>query len=362
MRILYIIESLGSGGKERRMISLIKELLKKERFEIELLLLSEDIHYKEIHELGLTIHSLPRNIKKDFSLLSKFNKLLKAFKPDIVHCWDTIASIHFAPVCKIKGIPFVNAMISTAPPILSRRSLRYIYNAVSYPFSDIILTNSKAGLASFRVPKNKGRFIHNGFDFERVHVKSSKESIRKKFGIDTEKVVGMVASFTQGKDYETFVKAGENILEHRNDVTFLAIGGGPKFEEIKNSVHKKNKAHFKFSGRQEDVESIVNIFDIGVLATYTEGISNAIMEYMIFEKPVVATDGGGTNEIVIDKKTGFLVRQRDVAQLTEKIKYLLENTEEASAMGKMGKERIEKYFSIDRMVAETLKLYKSCLK
>lgn len=358
MKILYIIESLRSGGKERRLISLIKELLLKENFTLEIIILSNNIHYKEIYNLNINIHFLKRNVKKDLRIISKFNSILNKFKPDIVHCWDNIAAIHFGSVCKFKRIPFINSMISTAPLKLSVFSKNYLVYAISYPFSDIILTNSKAGLNSFRVPVKKGRFIYNGFDFNRIKVKKSKELVKKELNIESERIIGMTASFSDKKDYITFVEAGKKTIDKYNDVIFIAVGGGENLEKIKDSVGDKYISNFRFLGRQNDVESIVNIFDIGVLATFTEGISNAIMEYMIFEKPVIATDGGGTNELVIDNKTGFLVEQQNVKQLVDKIEYLLENSKTASDFGENGKARIEKYFSINAMIEKTIELYK----
>ncbi|MCF6296966.1 MAG: glycosyltransferase, partial [Flavobacteriaceae bacterium] len=201
MKILYIIESLRSGGKERRLVSLIKELKLKNNFEIEIIILSDNIHYKEIYDLNIKIHFLKRNIKKDLKLIFKFNTILKKIKPNIVHCWDNIAAIHFGPICKLKSIPFINSMISTAPPKLPLFSKRLISNAISYPFSDVILTNSKAGLNSFRVPDNKKKFIYNGFDFNRVKVKKLKELVKKELSIKSEKVIGMTASFSDKKDY-----------------------------------------------------------------------------------------------------------------------------------------------------------------
>lgn len=362
MKILYVIESLRSGGKERRLVSLIKNLISKyEDIKIEVVILSKDVHYNEIFDFNIKIHFLKRNIKRDIKIIFKFNKIINDFQPFIVHCWDNIAAIHLAPLCKIKKIPFINSMISTAPPLLSRFSKRYFFNAISYPFSDIILTNSKAGLYSFRVPKNKGRFIYNGFDFNRKKIKISEDIIRENFNITTKHIVGMTGAFYDRKDYKTFVKAGELILKSRNDVTFVAIGGGPNLNRIKNSVSNEYKLNFRFLGKQDDVESIVNTFNIGVLATFTEGISNAIMEYMIFKKPVIATKGGGTNELVIENENGFLIEQQNIEQLAEKIVYLLENTKIASNMGKKGKDRIENYFSINKMVIDTYQIYKDVL-
>lgn len=358
MKILYIIESLNSGGKERRLIALLKGLQEFDDIDFELLILSENIHYKEIFELNVNIHYLKRSIKKDIGILIKFNKLLNTINPDIVHCWDNIAAFHFAPICKLKGIPFINSMITTAPPKLSKSSKRYFFNAISYPFSDVILTNSKAGLHSFSVPKNKGKVIYNGFDLDRIKVNQKARDIREKLKLNNKRVVGMVASFTEKKDYKTYISAAEIVLEQFKDVIFIAIGHGPNMDVHKKSIKSKNKEFFLFLGRQQDVESIVNIFDIGVLATFTEGISNAIMEYMIFEKPVIATGGGGTKELVINNETGYHIEAQKPEILAEKILFLLKNPDVASNFGKKGAERIKSVFSIDNMVKETIEMYK----
>ncbi|MET2984893.1 glycosyltransferase [Aureibaculum conchae] len=367
MKILYIIESLGAGGKERRLISLIKELVIKKNIEIEIIILSEDIHYKEIYDFNIKVHSFKRNIKKDIKILSKFNKVLKEFKPNLVHCWDDISALQFAPICKFKKIPFLNSMISTAPPrkLLKIFSKRFMYNYLSYPFSDVILANCKAGLDSFRVPISKRKCIYNGFDFSRATVKLSENEVRKKFNVTTKYVVGMSGGFNPRKDYKTFVEAGQLVLRNRKDVTFLAIGDGPNLNTIKNSIDKKYCDHFKFVGRQHDVESIVNIFNIGVLSTnmdcHGEGISNSIMEYMAFKKPVVATNGGGTPELILNNETGFLVKPKKADDMAEKIEYLLKKPKTAIQMGIMGNERIKTHFTIDRMINEFYDLYKKCI-
>jgi glycosyltransferase involved in cell wall biosynthesis len=88
-----------------------------------------------------------------------------------------------------------------------------------------------------------------------------------------------------------------------------------------------------------------------------EGISNSIMEYMALGKPVIATNSGGTNEIVINNDTGFLITDNKVEVVVEKIEYLLNNPEISRSMGYRGRERIKKYFSIEKMIQEFINLY-----
>ena len=109
------------------------------------------------------------------------------------------------------------------------------------------------------------------------------------------------------------------------------------------------------------IESVVQIFDVGVLSTNTkvhgEGVSNAIMEYMALGKPVVATNGGGTPEILLDGETGYLVAPFTPIVMAEKIQYLLSHPEVANHMGTIGKQRIRSQFSLSGMAESYIELY-----
>ena len=185
--------------------------------------------------------------------------------------------------------------------------------------------------------------------------------VRKRFGIKTKFVVGMVATFSDNKDYKTIIKAAEIILDNRKDITFMLVGEGPNLKYFKESIKAENSSYILFPGNQQNIESIVNIFNIGVLTTYTEGISNSIMEYMALGKPVIATEGGGTKEIIVNNETGFIIDHASVDQLVEKINYLISSPEKAYEMGQRGKERIMKSFSIEQMVNQTIDLYREVL-
>ncbi len=358
MKVLFIIDSLKSGGKERRLVSLLEGFYSYKDIDMELVTLSDEIHYKSILKTDIKIHFLKRDLRKDLGLLSKFNKILNSFNPDLVHCWDNIAAIHFAPICKIKKIPFVNSMI-TAAPYTNRLSKRYFTNAISYPFSEVILSNSQSGLDNLFVPKKKQKVIYNGFNFDRIENLRDKESTYREFKIDKEKlIIGMVASFTNHKDYTTLLRAAKLL---KDKFSIVMIGDGENMEEMKKLAKELSLENVYFLGRQTDVESIVNIFDVGVLLSNTdvhgEGISNAIIEYMALGKPVIATDGGGTNELVINEVTGFLIEHKKPEHFFEKVVYLTQNPKIARQMGENGKKRIKEYFTIDKMVSETYKLY-----
>ena len=359
MKILFVIESLRCGGKERRLVELIKGLEKEH--DLCLIIMTDEIHYTQIFDMDIKIYMFKRNILKDFRILNKFLAVLNEFDTDIVHFFDNIAVLHFCFICKYKKIPFVNSMISSAPLNIPFFSKLNFINYILFKISETILSNSNAGLVSYNAPLDKSVVIRNGFDFKRLKILKNPSMVKDELAIGKCKVVGMVASFTEKKDYETYISSAELILRRRRDVIFIAIGDGPLLNKMKLKIKPEFISNFKFLGRIENVESVVNIFDVGVLATYSEGISNSILEYMAMSKPVVATNGGGTNEILINNKTGYLIKLKDHSELACKILNLLEDKKLALSIGKNGKKRIQNEFSIEQMVNSTINLYKKLL-
>ncbi|MCK5059330.1 MAG: glycosyltransferase, partial [Candidatus Aminicenantes bacterium] len=362
IKILFFLDSLRAGGKERQAVELLKQLSAKQDFKFELLLMKKGIHYKEVNDLNIKINYLYRRNIFDISVFFKLFKILKKIEPSILHTWSTITALYAGPVARLLKIKNICGSVRGATNVKTHFKSRLI-NKTGFLFADKIIANSYAGILSRNLKDSKKAMcIHNGFDFSRIRNLEKHKDIREKFSIKSDKIIGMVGSLDDRKDNEIFINAAKQILKKRRDVTFLVVGDGPKLEYLKSLVEKKDRGHIIFTGRQDEIESIVNIFDIGVLTSknefFREGISNSIMEYMALEKSVIATDSGGNSEIVEDKITGFLVRPKDLDALLGKIDYLLDNPGIAEKMGKAGRVRIEKEFNIEKMINSFIELYK----
>ena len=362
MRILMCIDGLRAGGKERQFVELLKALTKLNCFDIEVALMSEKIEYTSIKNLPVKIHFVLRRIRKDPTVFYLFYKICKEFKPDIIHVWDTMTCIYVVPASKILKKRIVNGSIRNARSALKPFTKRWFLKHVTVPLSFKVVANSRAGLRAFGLKaSSKHKLIYNGFDFDRTDVIEKPSTVKQRFGIQTKKVVGMVANFTDAKDYRTYIDAALKIIAKRNDVTFVCVGDGKNMAMLKNLTAEASDSKIKFLGKRNDTDSIINIIDVGVLTTNTdihaEGISNAIMEYMAFGKPVVATDSGGMREIVIDNQTGFIVKPFDVEGIVHRINLLLNDFNMAKKMGQLGKETIKKHFNLKDMLCNYLKLY-----
>lgn len=349
MRILFFTENLRAGGKERRIIELLKNLTASEDFQIELVLTKDNIHYEEIYTLNVPIHIIERKYtKKDPLLFFKFFKIARKFKPDIIHVWGHMVAVYAVPTKWLLNVPLINNEITD-----STVNKKLLGKAIVFKHSDRIIANTYAGLKAYNAPMEKSRVIYNGFSFDRIKNVESPEFMRSKFGITTPYVVGMVASFLEYKDHDTYIHAALTILKTRSDVTFLCIGDGDD-TRYKKLVEANNEKNVLFLGRQSQVESIMNGCDIGVLTTnvnhHGEGISNALMEFMAVSKPVITTNYGGSAELVEDGITGYLIDAFSQSQLIEKINDLLNNEAIRIKMGQAGLKRIQEKFSIQTMV------------
>lgn len=363
MKILFFLESLHGGGKERRSVELIRYLKEQpEGYDIELVLTEKEIYYEDVLKTGVRITILERKgMKYDPRLFLKFIQVCRRFKPDLIHTFGKMATFYAIPARILCGIPIVANLISDT--IRSYRNFSKYHNLlmINTFFSHAVLSNSMAGLEIYGVKPPKGRVIYNGVRLSRFRDEFNPENVRNEFGIRTSFIVIMVATFSNFKDYDLFVDVAKFTGQRRNDVTFIAVGDGPELERIKSRIEAEKPGNVVLAGRRRDVERIISAADIGLLCTKSEGMSNSIIEYMALGKPVIATDmKGGTRELIQNGITGYCI-DRDVDKVTTLIGQLLDDPEKRLSMGEKGRERIETGFSVGRMGEEFASLYHQVL-
>ena len=281
---------------------------------------------------------------------------MREFAPDVIVAWDHMTAIYAIPAARLAGVALVNAMIRDAPARLSWKA--WSRARLSFPFCDFIVANSQAGLDAYRVHGADGLVIHNGIDACRVAALEDAGALRRRLGLGDELAIGMVSTFRPWKDQPTLIRAAHDILRRRDGVVFLFIGDGETLPACRSLVAPADAGKIRFLGAcGSGLESLINVLDIGVLATFTEGIPNAVMEYMALAKPVVATDGGGTRELLVDGETGFLVPPRDPSRLADRLLALLDDPGLRQRQGSAGRQRVLTEFSLGRMAERHRALY-----
>jgi glycosyltransferase involved in cell wall biosynthesis len=362
MKILFFTESLTCGGKERRILELIQYLKQNTDYDISLVITEEVIHYDYVYELGIPIIIIKRKfIKYDPTPFVKFYRYCAHFKPDIIHAWGRMTTFYSIPSKLIRRIPLISSMIADAQRDYKFISFDKIFFSSSIYFSDIILANSKAGLKAHKVNKPKARVIWNGVNLGRFQQKYDIKKVKEELGVKTEFMLVMVAAFSLLKDWDLFVNVAKEVGKIRDDVTFIGVGEGLERKRIQQRIKDEQITNVLLTGNQKDVERIIAASDIGLLCTYSEGISNSIIECMALGKPVISTDiVGGSKEIIVEGETGYCV-ERNTDKIVVLVNKILNDNELRISMGSKGKDRITSHFSIKRMGEEFQQIYNEVL-
>jgi glycosyltransferase involved in cell wall biosynthesis len=354
MKILFLIEELGGGGKERRLVELLKGLSKNKTFEIHLVLTKTTNKYPEVNDLPIKIHHL--NNFSNFALIRQYFLILKKIKPDVVHTWSFKTSLYASILKPFFDYKFLAGFVTNTFGQTKGREL--LSSLLVFRMAEKILSNSKLGLTAYKVPKNKGQVIPNGFDAKRLNVKDHSNPNLKTFGINTLYTIIMVANVSPNKDYNTFIHVALEIIKKHNDVSFLSVGSiRPEFHNMVLPYIDNKHDKIKFIGFNNNVVQLIQESDIGLLCSEREGISNSILEYMAAGLPVITTDlKGASEELLVNKENGYICSKNEVS---ERLSLLLNNESLRKKIGQNNIERVKRNFSIEIMTSKYSELYKT---
>lgn len=195
--------------------------------------------------------------------------------------------------------------------------------------------------------------VHNGIDPE-TKPSIPPHEIRKKWGIsENDILIGTVGSLIKRKRITDLIDALSMVSNQtKNPVRCIIVGDGPEKDSLLEYA-KRKKIYDKvvFTGFQSDAISYINALDIFVLTSEKEGLPRAILEAMLMEKPVIASNITGPAELVIYGETGFLVPVRHPEVFADCVLKLIENHELREQMGEKARRRVIENFSIKKYVA-----------
>jgi glycosyltransferase involved in cell wall biosynthesis len=176
-------------------------------------------------------------------------------------------------------------------------------------------------------------------------------------------VVGAVSRLAWKKAIVHLVQATPRIVEALPQARVVIAGDGPLRAELEAEAAALGVAdHIRFLGSREDSIDLMALFDVFVLPSVVEGMSNALLEAMAVGRPVVATDVGGNSEVVADGETGFLVPASAPDRLAAAIVKLLGAPEMAAEMGAAGRRRVIEHYRVDIMTRRIEAMYDALLR
>jgi glycosyltransferase involved in cell wall biosynthesis len=205
--------------------------------------------------------------------------------------------------------------------------------------------------------------VPNGVSDATLAWSADRAAVRRGLDLPPEApVVGALSRLAWKKGLRHLVEAAPRLLESVPDAHVLIAGDGELRAELERQARSLGVAsRVRFLGTRRDPLDLLAAFDVFVLPSVVEGMSNAVLEAMARALPVVATDVGGNPEIVGDGETGFIVPPADPAALAAALGKLLQAPELAREMGAAGRRRVEQRYRVGHMVAAVERLYDELL-
>lgn len=355
------------GGLEKHAIELHEKLVEK-NVSVTVFTPNIPMANKEIvNEKGVLVIRYPAfDLVYNFPVpkfwLPKFWKMFfSLFKKDYDAIFSITMFFHSAMLAllysKIKRKPWIHIehasnytqndsfLIKTAARIYTD-----ILGRIILIFSNLNIAPSQSA-AKFiaRFTKKPSTVIYRGMPFSEIEKNQSDTILKEKF--KNKKIITYVGRLISGKGIIDLVNA-ISLIKHE-DFILLIVGDGQEEEKLKKLIEKsgiKNKIEFLGAKNFNEVLSIMKISDIFVNPSHNEGLPTTVLEASACSCAIVATDVGGTKEIVTDKKSAILIEPKNIGVLATSIERLLKNDFERISLSKHAKEEVLERFNWEKSV------------
>ena len=293
-------------------------------------------------------------------------KLIRRNKYDIVQTFHQKADTYGAVIARLSGVKHLISSKRDTGQL--RKPWHFFLNRRLRSSFDAFIVVSEAVrvavMASDHLPASRITTIYNGVDIVQFVVPSAQQrrDARARLGFAADDfVVGMVAGFRPEKNHDVFFAGLLQAAPSIPSLKVLAVGAGPLLAQFRERIAQSELgARTAFAGDVFDVVPWLWAMDVGCLTPGgNEGFSNAVVEQMAVGLPMIVTDVGGNAEAVIDGENGRVIPPLDAAALSWALIELHGNPARAAVMGHASRTRVEERFSLERMCAEHIRLYRS---
>lgn len=337
---------------EVRVLTTRKNFFKKKRSFSENIKIVE-FYTPEIRFLGTIIYYISLSLylifhSKDFDVIQSFflkhssfvSILIGKFLRKKVFC-RMECSGKFGDIESLKKLPFSKIFLKV------------------FKMADGIIVLSKEmqkELELHKFKKEKLFLIPNAVDINKFKPHKEKEKLREKFGYCGKKIIIFIGRLTEQKGVKYLIESFEKL--EIKEKYLIILGDGELKETLKNMVFSLGiDDKVLFAGRKKNVLPYLQIADIFVLPSFSEGLPISLLEAMACGLPVIVSKVGGNVDVVEDKINGYLVEPKNVWKLKSAMEDLLKKEKELELMRKRNREKIVKNYSFGVIVEKYLNLY-----
>jgi L-malate glycosyltransferase len=364
--VCLLSDSVGlDAGTERQVVETAKRL-HKDRFDVHVICLEDSPQLRSLQGV-CNIAVFPTASVNSWSGLVQaraFRHYLRNHQIQIAHAYMN----------KTATFAVLTALASHRIVVTSRLNTGYWYTprlramfALLNLRTDGIMANSieakRIAVETEGLHPDRVTVVYQGVDMTKFSRGLGDPSACDRLGIPRNtRVVGIVANLRPVKDHSLFLRAAKIVAGEVDDVVFLLVGRGELYQELSNLSYELGISERVFFTQGEgNVMDHLARMSIGCLTSFSEGFSNAIMEYMAAGLPAVAIDVGGNRDAIVDGETGYLVSERSPEAFAEPLIKLLRDEELRAKMGDKGFQRCVENFEVGKTIGQLEEFYESLI-
>jgi len=369
-KILFVIDGLEFGGGERVFQQLAIGL--KERFGIFIAATPAGKFEEGIKKINVKFYPVDMSSRFYLKPIQQLKGVIENEKIDLMHSQGARAD-YFARIAG-RNIRSLHNVCTVAMPVegfdvgpLRRMIYRKIDSFTEKYVEKFIVVSDilKQMLVQKRgIPAGRTMRIYNGIELEHYCPDTGNGQARRELGVsDDVPLVGAVGRMVWQKGFEFLIRAIPEVVQAVPDAKFIFVGDGPlKDQLIVKSEQLNVRSRIIFAGFRSDLKEILSAMNLLVIPSLLEGFPMVTLEGMAMAKPIVATKIDGINEQITSGESGILVPPRNPIALAEAILKLIHDKELSKRLGRSARNKVEKEFSVEKMIAETEKVYLSLLE
>ncbi len=341
---------------------------------------SDSLHIPEEYGIQPTIiEELKRkpNLKSDREAYKKIKEIILEFKPDIVHTHASKAGAigrRAAYACKVPVIihTFHGHVFHSYFGKLKTKLFKYIERKLAHKSTAIVAISDiqKKELSEIHriCTAEKIHVIPLGFDLQKFqdNINEKRKTTRETYQLQEDEVaVAIIGRLTKIKNHAFFLEVIENLLQKQHEkVTFFIVGDGELKTEIEgkvNSLNTQYAAKIILTSWITDIASFNAGMDIICLTSDNEGTPVSLIEAQASNVPVITTDVGGVKDILVEGKTGFVIKKGDLEDYVKKLGNLINNKELRTELSLNGWNFVKEKFHYTRLTRDMEELYRKLL-
>jgi glycosyltransferase involved in cell wall biosynthesis len=377
IRLLELRNTYKWGGGPDKTILLSAEQHDRKRVEVVVAYVRDDKDKEfqigeKARTKGLEFYEIEERSKIDLGVLQKLSKIVAQHDINLIHAHDYKSDL-FAYLLRRKMRQLRPALISTmhgwALDGFRGRVLWRLDVSLMRTFDHLIAVSraTKKQMVDAGIPTELISVVHNGIDTHTWSPCQTNIAMREALGLESAvPIIGYVGRLSAEKDLYSWLRAVALVATEYPQAQFVIVGEGRNdrlLAELRKMAAGLDIADkVKFLGYRDNLPAIYAIFDIFFLSSLREGICNSLLEAMAMGIPVVATDVGGTKELVIDGQTGYMVPNGDFEAMAQSLLRLASNAGLRKELGIAGRKRIEDKFSFRCRLSRVETLYERIIE